>query len=266
MLLISRSVAIDDFPPDALEKQFQMEDSSVSPVSRVLLKLLSHLVPVVKSDLSAPYGEILNRFMVWLRERNSADSSVRIQLMVATLRDEMRKMDHSLRALTESLSSDQLDSRVRTAFDLFLDGARKAEQTRSEDRVRRIAIILGNAAVSAQPINADDVEEQMRVAMDVGDTDLKYLRELVRITGRTVADQGRITRGNAYQQWEHGFWGTRINPEIDSVFSKLESFGLVSRIPPPNNLNISADFQSRYALLPKGLSFSQSITSHADAT
>jgi hypothetical protein len=257
-------VAIDDFPPDALEKQFQMEDSSVSPVSRVLLKLLSHLVPVVKSKLPAPYGEILNRFITWLRERNSADSSVRIQLMVTTLRDEMRKMDRALRALIDQLSPDQLDARVRTAFDLFLDGARKAEQTRSEDRVKHIAIILGNATVSTQPINADDVEEQMRVAMDVGDTDLKYLRELVRITGQTVADQGRITRENAYRQWEYGFWGTRIDPEIDSVFSKLESYGLVSRIPPPNNLNISADFQNRYALLPKGLRFFESITSRPD--
>jgi hypothetical protein len=55
--------------------------------------------------------------------------------------------------------------------------------------------------------------------------------------------------------WEQGPWGTRIDPEIDSVFSKLESYGLVSRIAPPNNLNISADFQNRYVLLAKGLRF-----------
>jgi hypothetical protein len=56
-------------------------------------------------------------------------------------------------------------------------------------------------------------------------------------------------------RWEQGFWGTRIIPEIDSVFSKLESYGLVARIPPPNNLNIMADYQNRYVLLKKGVRF-----------
>jgi hypothetical protein len=43
------------------------------------------------------------------------------------------------------------------------------------------------------------------------------------------------------------------------VFSKLESYGLVARIPPPNNLNISADFQNRYVLLKKGARFATLI-------
>ena len=46
-----------------------------------------------------------------------------------------------------------------------------------------------------------------------------------------------------------------MDPELDSTFSKLESFGLVVRLAPPNNLNIMADFQNRYALLRKGLDF-----------
>lgn len=59
--------------------------------------------------------------------------------------------------------------------------------------------------------------------------------------------------------WERGPWGNKIDPEIDSIFSKLESYGLVARIPPPNNLNISADFQNRYVLLKKGERFSKLI-------
>ena len=34
-------------------------------------------------------------------------------------------------------------------------------------------------------------------------------------------------------------------------FSKLESYGLVSSIPPPN-LNLMAEYQNRYGLLRKG--------------
>jgi hypothetical protein len=95
----------------------------------------------------------------------------------------------------------------------------------------------------------------MRVAMELGDTDVRYLRELVRVEGEQVRRQGRIARHSAHTMWEHGFWGTRLASDIDSAFSKLESYGLVSRIPPPNNLNIMADFQNRYALLIKGLRF-----------
>lgn len=52
---------------------------------------------------------------------------------------------------------------------------------------------------------------------------------------------------------------------LDSVFSKLESYGLVARIPPPNNLNITADFQNRYARLSKGLRFVELARSSADS-
>ena len=103
----------------------------------------------------------------------------------------------------------------------------------------------------------------MRVAMELSDRDIELLRELVKLEGATVGTQGRIARNDAHTRWEHGSWGTRINPELDSVFSKLESYGLVSRIPPPNNLNIMADYQNRYLLLPKGLRFVTLIQSRA---
>lgn len=57
--------------------------------------------------------------------------------------------------------------------------------------------------------------------------------------------------------------GNEAGGDLDSTFSKLESYGLVSRLAPPNNQNIMADFQNRYVLLQKGLRFSDSITSFA---
>jgi hypothetical protein len=56
---------------------------------------------------------------------------------------------------------------------------------------------------------------------------------------------------------------SRVIPELDSVFNKLESYGLVTRIHPPNNINIMADYQSRYVLLPKGVRFVALIGSRA---
>ena len=116
-------------------------------------------------------------------------------------------------------------------------------------------MILGNAAVEQKQTDADEIEEMMRVARDLSDRDIRFLRELVNIEGKQLESRDHIDRYNAHTFWEHGFWGNRIDPEIDSVFSKLESYGLVARIPPPNNLNIMADFQNRYVLLKKGLRF-----------
>jgi len=92
--------------------------------------------------------------------------------------------------------------------------------------------------------------------MELSDRDIEFLKELIKIEGAMLQAQDHITRQTAHTKWEHGWWGARIDPEIDSVFSKLESFGLVARLAPPNNLNITADFQNRYVLLKKGLRFS----------
>jgi hypothetical protein len=122
---------------------------------------------------------------------------------------------------------------------------------------------LANAVTESKQTDADEVEEMMLLAMELSDRDIQLLRELVKVEGPTVEAQGRLQRYDAYTRWEQGSWGTRVDPELDSVFSKLESYGLVSRIPPPNNLNIMADFQNRYVLLRKGLRFVNLIRSVA---
>jgi hypothetical protein len=108
---------------------------------------------------------------------------------------------------------------------------------------------------SARNPKRETTEEMMRVAMELSDHDIEFLRELVRIESSLFQTQDHIPRYDAYTKWEQGRWGDRIDPEIDSVFSKLESYGLVARLAPPNNLNILADFQNRYVLLKKGLRF-----------
>jgi hypothetical protein len=125
--------------------------------------------------------------------------------------------------------------------------------------VKRIGLILANGTIQPDPTNSDEIEEMMRIAMELSDNDIRYLGELVRIEGKQVVSQGGISRYSAHQTWEQGFWGTRLDNEFDSVFSKLESYGLVARIPPSNTLNIMADIQNRYVLLKKGLRFVELI-------
>jgi hypothetical protein len=121
--------------------------------------------------------------------------------------------------------------------------------TRDKARVKRTGMILARATIEPKVIDGDEIEEMMRVAMELSEQDMKLLGELVRIEGTMVAQHGRINRYSAHTAWEKGYWGAHLDPEIYSVFSKLESYGLVARISPPNYLNITADFQNTPAAL-----------------
>ena len=247
-------MSADDLPYDALRKQFELEDAPVSPVSRILFKWLA------KVPTPPPFDKLFRA----LKDRHSEQSTERAELLFETVMNELRRVTNLAETVYERMSAKELENRADAVRDLMLDGARRAEETRSHDRIRRIAMILAGTLLSSEPIDGDNVEEMMRVAMELSDQDVRSLKELVRIMGGPVAERGRIERQSAHSFWERGAWGTRIDPNIDSAFSKLESYGLVSRIPPPNNLNISADFQNRYALLRKGLQFTEMIKSAAE--
>jgi hypothetical protein len=234
-----------DNPFDALKQQFQMEDLSASPVSGMLLRIASAL------PLPPPFDKIVER----LKEHLAVDSFERVRLMLETCVEQTCKNTKAIEDLRQSMTTEESETLVETLRDLVLDAARKAENTRDMQRVKRIGLILANGVAEPKATDADEVEEMMRVATELSDQDVKHLRELVRVDGPMLEAHGHISRYDAHSRWEQGFWGTRIEPEIDSVFSKLESYGLVSRLVPPNNLNILADFQNRYMLLPKGLRF-----------
>lgn len=244
----------DDLPYDALKKQYKLEDASVSPVNRILSRWLA------KVPTPAPFDKLFRG----IKERHSEESMERIVLLLETVMDELRRVTGMAETMYAAMAPEEVETRADAVRELMLDGARKAEETRSRDRVRRIGMILAGAVAAPGTIDADKVEEMMRVAMNLSDQDVGFLNELVRIMGGAVAARGRIERQNAYTIWESGSWGARIDPDLDSAFSKLESYGLVSRIAPPNNLNISADFQNRYALLRKGLEFTEMIKSAAE--
>jgi hypothetical protein len=180
--------------------------------------------------------------------------------------EKVRRSEKRIDDLEQTLSYDEFQRRADAAKDLLVDAARKAFNTRAMERVKRIGLILANGTTELTQTDADEVEEMMRVAMDLSNDDVRHLGELVRIEGEQIARHGRIERWSAHTLWEKGFWGNQIGSELDSVFSKLESYGLVARIPPPNNLNITADFQTRYVLLKKGLRFADLTKQHVSTS
>lgn len=239
---------IDD-PISALNKQLELEDLPNSDVSRSLLTV-AKLLPL-------PWP--LSAAVVALNEQIENDRYERLKIYIQTISDAIRvirdRADQSDRRLNELENSQRTEQTCR----LLVEGARRVGSTASNSRVVRIGIILARAVTEEKLPDEDEIEEMMRTAREMTELDVDYLNELVRIYGEIVKVNGRVDRYTAFQRWVNGRWGDRNNPEIDSVCSKLESFGLAASIPGNNTHNVMADIQNRYVLLPKGLRFAELI-------
>jgi hypothetical protein len=248
-------VPIDDNPIDALKHRFEMEDLSTSPVTERVLQIAASL----------PLVSPLDKIVEWLKKHLAADAAERDRLMLETIASEVLKHAEELQRTQRVLTDQASRMSEEVLGPLLVDAARKAENTRAKKRVRRIGLILANAIIETSRADADEIEEMMRVAMELGDRDVYFLRELVKLEGHMLTgDLKRIPRHAAHVRWVDGPWGERVDPELDSVFNKLESYGLVSKIAPPNNFNILADYQNRFVLLPKGARFVALIKSRAE--
>lgn len=240
------AMAIDD-PLDAIQKQLELEESSSSSIGQRMIEILE----------TSPKGWFLDAIVRTLAGAGKADDRHKTKVLIDTLVSEVGRLSKEVEDLRKKIPPMEFKTRTEASSRLLIDAFRKAMTTRAVERVKRIGIILANGIVEPRAIDEDEIEEMMRIASELTDKDVSYLRDLVNVEGDLVKLNGRIERYQAHKQWEHGPWGTRVDGQIDSIFSKLESYGLVSRIPPPNNLNIGADFQNRYVLLAKGLRFAE---------
>lgn len=246
-------MAIDDNPIEVLRKQFELEDISKSPVSEVVIRVTAELAKFL------PLPPSLQSVLQKVNDRIRTEGVERIAIMLKTVADEVLKHDRDISQLRESQSAEQKMARDEQEARLIVDGARRASTTRSIARVERIGIILARTISAPTPPDEDEIEEMMRIATDLTEVDVTYLRNLVSLQAQYLQEGSHVQRYTAYQSWVNGPWGDRVDPTIDSVFHKLESYGLVSAIAPNNTFNIMADIQTRFALLPKGRRFAELI-------
>lgn len=247
-------MAIDDNPIEVLRKQFELEDSSKSPVPEILVRV---------GEVLAKFASLPSALELILQKVNDkirTDGAERIAIMLKTVADVVIKHDREIAEIRRSLSAEQKKARDEQEARLVVDGARRASTTRSIARVERIGIILARTIGAPNPPDEDEIEEMMRVATELTDQDIALLNSLVNVQGPALRGRSHIERYTAYDSWARGPWGERVDPTLDSVFHKLESFGLVSAIAPNSTLNIFADIQTRFALLPKGLRFAELIS------
>jgi hypothetical protein len=241
-------MAIDN-PIDANERLRETEELSQSPVTKYLEE--------IASAINLPGMEFVRAVLQKRKEQQT-------HLLLEAFKQEIQRHTRQLDSLMSSKQSvgDKLRSEEELVK-LAMEALRRAGDTRAEQRVKRIGAILANAYVNPASIDSDSAEEMMRIAQDLTDRDVMFLRDLFQVEGERVRKLGSIHRYDAYELWLKGPWRGRIDPELDSVFSKLESYGLVSRLAPPNSINITGDYQHRYVLLPKGVQFVDMIGSFA---
>jgi hypothetical protein len=241
-------VAIDD-PIESIEKQLELEDSSSSDIGRALLTHLQ-LFPL-------PWP--LSAAVLALDNQIESDRYERLKVYIQTVAEVAKAIQKRADQYDRRLDDLEANQRTECTRKLLVEGARRVAGTRSIARVTRIGIILARGVTEKALPDEDEIEEMMRIARELTEQDVDYLNELGRIYGEIIKKNGRVDRYTAFQVWVIGRWGESRNPEIDSVCSKLESFGLVGSVPGNNTFNVMADIQNRYVLLPKGLRFSELI-------
>jgi len=101
---------------------------------------------------------------------------------------------------------------------LVLDAIEKAEQTRSKERIERIARIVAHAAV--EPPAPDLTEELGRIAMGLDDADVLVLAELVQGQRAVVA----LSTGQVGPDAANSYWRTRdVSGAVPSGVALSES-------------------------------------------
>jgi hypothetical protein len=213
----------DDHPFDALEHQFALEDASLSSVNRVILE--------ISSSGLLPWP--INKVMEKIRSSFNADSLDQIRLMLTTCMDEVRKHEAELKRLREAMSAHEIAQKEEILRELLVDGARKAEVTRAVERIRRIGMILASSSIESKTVDADEVEEMMRIAMNLSDVDVLILKAAIQQYDRDAKSTSEARNSIAARVWmtvAASQPAAISGDELASIGAKLQSFGLTSRI------------------------------------
>jgi hypothetical protein len=158
-------MAIDEHPIDAFERQSDAGSRSTSPVTTMIGQALCAM------PLPWPVNKAADQIL-GLLERDRLE---RTALLLDVIKTEIKSLDLRLRRIQEDLEPASLEARWREWLELVYDGAKKAAETRSMDRIERIGRILSGALVANPTQQADMVEELMRVATVLSDEDVRVL-------------------------------------------------------------------------------------------
>jgi hypothetical protein len=237
---------IDD-PLDALDAQIENEERPRNQIEKYVRE--------VAGLLPGWFGKALG----WTVQR---DRSAKQRLMIDTIKEEVRRHEDQIKELG-SRSEAAREFMQAEWIPLVVDGIKKAEQTRSEERVRTMGLILSNVLL-AEPPHGDYVEEMMRVATILDNADAEVLRQIVAKQGPLLPASGALDENGANEAWHES--PPKIaglsDAMITSICAKLESLGLVRAVRPREMWYSLKTVGTPFTLLKKGWDFAVFATRH----
>jgi len=264
-------MAIDD-PLDAAENRVAAEqraEFALAPYGRDLCDILYALPTSLLPTGFAGFLDIGKGFVGgaawWLRRTEDERRRYLVEVVV----QELRWLKNQFTNLTEEhrrFVQEELPA-------LMLDGLQKAERTRSRERLARMGKVLGASAKNGPAMMADEVEELLRISMDLDDSDVKVLGALVAGQRKLVSvATGMVPAGLVNRFWQQAGYlsdssGRSAIAEqvgisdgaLQSACAKLQAYGLLVQVERDESKLPRGTIL--YAILPRAVIFIDAITS-----
>jgi hypothetical protein len=292
-------VAIDD-PQSTLEDQLAAEERAASPLARFVPRIAEVLeaLPLEVTPLG-PVKSIVQIASRFIKKEEEERKTILMDTLLAELRwlkDQHETTKEQVRVVQDQQRAAGEEVRFwQEQFPgLVLDALQKAEQTRSRERLKRMACVLAHAAKDGPAKAADLTEELTRVAMSLDDVDVRVLGELVwgqrgsfnsflgSVPGEPVNDYWRTAEPinnmrstNPFQPQPDPAWRGEgrlsgvakkldiSEGDLQATCAKLQSFGLLAQV--ERNPAKTAQGTQPYAVLARGIAFVDAIKSLSGA-
>lgn len=252
-----------DRPLDQGEKAIADAARACDPAFDLVTKGVQFLNALGKAAAALNTGNMLGAIAEFSNamsglSRQAADEHG--QYLLGIVLSEVRYLDGKFELLSEAhrrfLNTDWIG--------LVLDAERKARQTRTKGRVLRLAVIVSNAAKDDPPSSPDQVEDMLRIAMEVDDIDVVVLNEAVRVQGH-LTQGARPSRHAVREAWRKAQWRDLgiAATQLDAITGKLQSLSMLWRLEQPSNHNENAPMTSDFLVLQRGFDFIAALKERA---
>jgi hypothetical protein len=237
-------MAIDD-EVDAARLQIEYGKTTIAP--KVVTTVLDGLAAIGLKQLKPAaflIGKVFEK-----REDNTAYLLEATILKLQGLEDRFKTLSDSHRQFIE----EQFPR-------LLIEAVSKAERTGSKERIERLSLIVVHTMVEGPKADLEEVDEMMRVTVDLTDTDVDILTKIYAVQGDELRRTGFQPETNlANNTWRELQSEDPIfkSSEIHSICAKLQSLGLVTQVP---RIGTTLDLTSMpYAVLGKGADYLEAV-------
>ena len=231
-------MAIDD-QIEALLKQLEADKRESHPMTDVIW-LLGKAFVSAKLTFFPGVPKVLDKIEAFLK----GDARDNQMLLLVLVCKEMQSIHHRLAQVSE----EHRDFLAKEFPGLLMNAFKRVEWVRAKTRIQRLANVLRAAIEQGPSRSGDESEEYMRITLELGDEDILVLAALCDYTPTVEAEIKNIS--------DFKVAGIQSD-DLESVLSKLQSYGLIAYIP-EGILGVDST-DCPFRVLPRGRKFLAAI-------